>query len=62
MNEKLSWSQQYKHPQWQRKRLEALEAAGWECENCGEKETTLNVHHKRYVKGRMIWEYDVSEL
>lgn len=62
MNEKLSWSQQYRHPQWQRKRLEALEAANWECENCGDKETTLNVHHKRYVKGRLIWEYVVSEL
>jgi hypothetical protein len=62
MNEKLSWAAQYKHPNWQRKRLEALEAAGWECQNCGDKETTLNVHHKRYVKGRKVWEYEIDEL
>jgi len=36
--------------------------AGWECENCGDKGTTLNVHHKRYVRGRMVWEYERSDL
>lgn len=59
---KLAYSEQLRHPNWQRKRLEALEAAGWQCWNCGDKETTLNVHHRRYVKGRMAWEYDLSEL
>src|SRR5688572_480098 len=62
MAEKLAWSEQYKHPQWQRKRLEALENADWQCENCGDKDMTLNVHHKRYVKGRKVWEYDLHEL
>jgi hypothetical protein len=62
MSEKLSWSEQYKHPKWQRKRLEALESAGWQCASCGDQGTTLNVHHKRYVKGRMVWEYEPHEL
>ncbi len=59
---KLSFADQIKHPNWQRKRLEVLESAGWECENCGAEETTLNVHHKQYVKGRMYWEYERHEL
>jgi hypothetical protein len=51
-----------KHPNWQRKRLEVLESAGFQCELCEEKEKTLHVHHKRYVKGREIWEYTRQEL
>lgn len=49
-------------PEWQRKRLERLEIAGWECENCGSKENQLHVHHKQYFKGRKPWEYDNDQL
>lgn len=59
---KLTYGEQLKHPNWQRKRLEVMEAAGFECENCGDKDSTLNVHHRRYVKGRMVWEYDGPDL
>lgn len=58
----MNYAQQLKHPNWQRKRLEALQAADFECANCGEKESMLHVHHKRYVKGRMAWEYKIEEL
>lgn len=56
------WSEQYRDPRWQRKRLEAMEAAEWKCQRCWDSEMTLNVHHKRYVKGRKVWEYTVPEL
>lgn len=59
---KLTYGEQLRHPNWQRKRLEMLEAAGWQCSNCGGKETTLHVHHKQYIKGRMAWEYSEHEL
>lgn len=59
---KLTYSEQLKHPNWQRKRLERLELAGWECEGCGSKDITLHIHHKRYIKGRMAWEYENDEL
>jgi hypothetical protein len=49
-------------PRWQRKRLEVMEAAGWVCEECGAKDKTLNVHHKRYLKGRSPWEYEMQDL
>lgn len=58
----MTFKEQYLHPQWQRKRLEVMSAAGYACENCGETEATLNVHHKRYVKGRMVWDYERDEL
>ncbi len=53
---------QYKSPQWQKKRLEALEAAEFRCQYCCDDEQTLHVHHKRYIKGRKVWEYEVREL
>ncbi len=57
-----TFAAQYKNPLWQKKRLEAMEWAGFECQNCGSEEKQLHVHHRRYVKGRKVWEYDNSEL
>lgn len=54
----LEFRAQWKDPRWQKKRLEVMQDANWECENCGDKATTLNVHHKRYIKGRKVWEYE----
>jgi hypothetical protein len=58
----MTYREQLLHPNWQRKRLECLEAAAFECEVCGDGQNTLHVHHKRYVKGRMAWDYPMSEL
>ncbi len=52
----------YRHPLWQKKRLEVMRAAGFACVHCGSREDTLNVHHISYVKGRDPWEYDEHEL
>lgn len=59
---KMSYAEQLKHPNWQRRRLERLELAEWSCDHCGAKEKTLHVHHKRYAKGRMAWDYEDDEL
>lgn len=58
----MTYREQLLHPNWQRKRLEMLESAGWECANCGTGEVTLHVHHRQYFKGRMAWEYGAEEL
>lgn len=52
----------YKHPQWQKRRLEVMQKAGFKCEECGGEDATLNVHHKFYVKGRQPWQYADAEL
>lgn len=59
---KLSYSEQLKHPNWQRKRLEILERDGFQCVCCDAKEKTLHVHHKTYIKGRMAWDYEEGNL
>lgn len=58
----MSYKEQLLHPNWQRRRLEMLEGADWRCQECGDSETTLHVHHKRYIKGRKAWEYEAEEL
>lgn len=58
----MDFFEQYKHPLWQKKRLEVLQAADFLCERCCDAESPLHVHHKRYVKGRKVWDYDKSEL
>lgn len=57
-----SYSELLKHPKWQKKRLEVLERAGFKCEDCGEKEETLHVHHGYYESGKMPWDYDSNSL
>lgn len=59
---KKSYYELLKHPNWQRKRLEVLQRANFECENCGSKEATLNVHHSYYEKGFAPWEYPDESL
>lgn len=58
----MSYSDLLKDPRWQRKRLEVMQYAGFKCVRCGDKETTLNVHHIRYIHGRKPWDYDYHEL
>ncbi|KKK80276.1 hypothetical protein LCGC14_2825120, partial [marine sediment metagenome] len=51
-----------KHPNWQKKRLEVLEAHKFECQECGENDVTLHVHHSYYEKGCKPWEYPSHSL
>lgn len=44
-----SYSEKLKDPRWQKRRLFIFERDQWACQCCGDKETSLNVHHKKYV-------------
>lgn len=57
-----SYAEQMLDPRWQRKRLEAMQAAGWKCERCSDDKTTLHVHHHEYRRGALAWEYELHEL
>ncbi len=59
---KPSYWEMLKHPLWQQKRLKIMEYAGFQCENCGTNEVTLNVHHKYYTKNAKPWEYPDEAL
>lgn len=58
----MDFKDQYKHPQWQKKRLEALEYYGFQCADCGTGSEQLHVHHVRYKRGAKLWDYPVTEL
>lgn len=57
-----SYSELLRDPQWQKKRLEIMSRADFMCENCGDSEKTLAVHHKLYRRGAKPWEYEDHEL
>lgn len=44
------YSKALQHPKWQRKRLRVMDRDNWKCMECGDTETTLHVHHKKYTK------------
>lgn len=57
-----TYSEKLKDPRWQRKRLEIMSAADFRCEDCKRSDSTLDIHHCAYIKGKEPWEYDVTLL
>ncbi len=62
MNYRSSYSQKLLDPRWQKKRLEVMQAHNFSCEICGDKESTLHIHHKQYLKGFEPWDYKLEQL
>jgi len=56
------YTELFKDPRWQKKRLEILERDEWKCLLCVDKKQTLHVHHKWYIRGLKPWEYANSCL
>lgn len=50
----------YKDPRWQKRRLEIMERDGFQCIACGDKDSELHVHHKRY-RGQP-WEAEDDDM
>lgn len=59
---KQTYQQKLKSPKWQKKRLEIMQRDNFYCQNCGNNDSILNVHHKKYVFGKEIWDYDNDDL
>jgi hypothetical protein len=51
------YSDKFKDPRWQKKRLEILERDEWMCCFCSCTEKTLHVHHRWYEKDTDPWDY-----
>lgn len=58
----MTYAEKLKHPRWQKCRLQILERDHWACVYCLDKETNLQVHHKRYIKGKEPWDYEHYDL
>jgi len=59
---KQNYSDLLRDPRWQKKRLKILERDNWTCQGCGDKKSTLNVHHCYYENLRKPWDYPDSSL
>lgn len=58
------YSKKLSKPQWQKKRLECFERAGWKCQRCGSTSRSLHLHHPQYdgTFEKQPWEYDDLEV
>ena len=56
----MTYSERLKDPRWQKKRLKILDRDKWTCQKCGDKETTLHVHHLKYNKNP--WDGNYKDL
>jgi len=54
----MTYFEQIKSPLWQKKRLEILQRDNFTCRSCDVGDSQLHVHHLRYIKNKMIWEYE----
>lgn len=54
-----SHSEQLKHKDWQRRRLEIFQRDNFTCQSsgCDKTNNTLEVHHVDYFSGKKLWEY-----
>ena len=53
----MTYKEKLLNPKWQKKRLEIFERDDYSCQCCGDKENTLNVHHRIYLKVENPWDY-----
>ena len=58
----MNYSEQLKSPLWQKKRLEIMQRDNFTCQDCGDTESQLQVHHKSYTYGNNVWEYENDNL
>lgn len=52
---KLTYSEQLKTIEWKKRRIEIFTRDKYTCQKCGDTKR-LQVHHKKYMNGKMAWE------
>lgn len=57
-----AYSDLLRDPRWQRMRLEVFSRDQWKCKSCGAAHRELQVHHKRYERGKPPWEISPTAL
>lgn len=53
----MTYPEKLRSPLWQKKRLEIFQRDNFSCQNCGNTELTLQVHHVEYLGSLDPWEY-----
>lgn len=57
----MNYKDQLLTTEWKNKRLQILQRDNFCCQNCGS-EKHLQVHHKKYNKAKMAWQYPNTNL
>jgi 5-methylcytosine-specific restriction endonuclease McrA len=57
-----TYQEKWRDPRWQRKRLQVFSRDQWTCQNCGDTQTELQVHHNYYMRGKDPWDYPSAAL
>lgn len=52
----------YENPLWKSKREEIFKRDNYTCQDCGATGVELHCHHKRYFRGKELWETENSYL
>jgi len=60
--ERMSYRLQYQTREWSEKREGIINRDNYKCVKCGNSNVILHVHHKKYIKGRKVWEYPDDAL
>lgn len=58
----MNYSELLLDPRWQKLRLDILYRDNWACLRCRRTDITLHVHHKKYIYGKLPWEYPPSNF
>ena len=62
MKETSEYQTKLRDPRWQRRRLEKMQEADWQCEICGDDKSELHVHHREYWPDFEPWDYPLEQL
>lgn len=62
MKNKNDYQELLKDPKWISKRNQILSRDKNTCQFCGCQDRYMQVHHKRYIKGKKPWEYEDKDL
>ena len=57
----MKYIEQLQDPRWQKVRLSVMNRDNFTCRMCGDKNTTLNIHHKEYYRG-FAWDTPQEHL
>ena len=57
-----TYTQKFKDPRWQKKRLEIMTRDEFTCTQCDNTDECLHVHHLYYVNGRNPWDYPMFAM
>jgi hypothetical protein len=57
-----TYYEKLKDPRWQKLRLEVMQRDDFACTRCGDKESTLNVHHWFYAKSGNPWDAEFGDM